>query len=55
MLSFLAFDGLFDNGGQREQEWNVSKKELMELVETGVLTEDEIEQVTAVKFNPVSS
>ncbi|CAM8948602.1 unnamed protein product [Rhodiola kirilowii] len=36
----------------REQEWNISKKELMELVETGVLTEDEIEQVTAVQFNP---
>uniref|UniRef100_A0A7N0TBK4 Lycopene beta-cyclase n=1 Tax=Kalanchoe fedtschenkoi TaxID=63787 RepID=A0A7N0TBK4_KALFE len=36
----------------REQEWNISKKELMELAETGVLTEDEIEQVTAVQFNP---
>ncbi|CAM8951735.1 unnamed protein product [Rhodiola kirilowii] len=40
------------NALKREQEWNISKKELMELVETGVLTEDEIEQVTAVQFNP---
>lgn len=40
--------------GQREQEWNISRKELMELVEVGVLTEDEIEQATAMKFNPVS-
>ncbi|XP_043693790.1 uncharacterized protein LOC122644234 [Telopea speciosissima] len=36
----------------REQEWNISRKELMELVEVGILTEDDIEQVTAVKFNP---
>lgn len=36
----------------REQEWNISRKELMELVEVGVLTEDEIEQATAMKFNP---
>lgn len=37
----------------REQEWNISRKELMELVEVGVLTEDEIEQATAMKFNPM--
>lgn len=40
--------------GQREQEWNISRKELLELVEVGVITEDEIEQATAMKFNPVS-
>lgn len=39
---------------QREQEWNISRKELLELVEAGVLVADDIEQVTAVKFNPVS-
>ncbi|XP_038887933.1 uncharacterized protein LOC120077904 isoform X2 [Benincasa hispida] len=36
----------------REQEWNISRKELLELVDVGVLTEDEIEQATAMKFNP---
>ncbi|MCI07039.1 lycopene beta/epsilon cyclase, partial [Trifolium medium] len=36
----------------REQEWNISRKELMELVEVGVLEEDDIERVTAAKFNP---
>ncbi|CAN6701965.1 unnamed protein product [Malus baccata var. baccata] len=36
----------------REQEWNISRKELMELVEIGVLLEGDIEQVTAAKFNP---
>lgn len=40
---------------QREQEWNISRKELLELVEIGILVEDDIEQATAVKFNPVSS
>lgn len=39
---------------QREQEWNISKKELMEIVKLGILTEDEIDQVTAAEFNPVS-
>lgn len=39
---------------QREQEWNISRKELLELVKVGILGEDDIEQVTAVKFNPVS-
>ncbi|TKY57025.1 hypothetical protein E2542_SST21471 [Spatholobus suberectus] len=37
---------------RREQEWNVSRKELLELVEVGVLEEDDIERATAVKFNP---
>ncbi|KAK9284141.1 hypothetical protein L1049_023308 [Liquidambar formosana] len=36
----------------REQEWNISRKELLELVEIGILVEDDIEQATAVKFNP---
>ncbi|WVY89894.1 hypothetical protein V8G54_035408 [Vigna mungo] len=37
----------------REQEWNISRKELLEFVEVGVLEEDDIERATAVKFNPV--
>ncbi|WCJ37515.1 Lycopene beta/epsilon cyclase protein [Euphorbia peplus] len=36
----------------RDQEWNISKKELLELVEVGILSEDDIEQATSVKFNP---
>lgn len=36
----------------REQEWNISRKELLELVEIGILVEDDIEEATAVKFNP---
>ncbi|XP_050381550.1 uncharacterized protein LOC126798585 isoform X2 [Argentina anserina] len=36
----------------REQEWNISRKELLEFVEIGILEEDEIEQATAMKFNP---
>ncbi|KAK6918830.1 hypothetical protein RJ641_017252 [Dillenia turbinata] len=36
----------------REQEWNISRKELLELVIAGILVEDDIEQVTAAKFNP---
>ncbi|MQM03286.1 hypothetical protein Taro_036061, partial [Colocasia esculenta] len=36
----------------REQEWNISRKELMELVEVDVLSEEDIDLVTAVKFNP---
>ncbi|KAL8189197.1 hypothetical protein R6Q57_028763 [Mikania cordata] len=36
----------------REQEWNISRKELMELVEVGILTEDDIEQATTSMFNP---
>ncbi|KAG8364574.1 hypothetical protein BUALT_Bualt18G0011500 [Buddleja alternifolia] len=36
----------------REQEWNISRKELLELVEVGVLTEDDIDYVTAASFNP---
>ncbi|KAM7498339.1 hypothetical protein LguiA_022753 [Lonicera macranthoides] len=36
----------------REQEWNISRKELMELVEVGILSEDDIEEATATIFNP---
>ncbi|KAL5571241.1 hypothetical protein UlMin_020838 [Ulmus minor] len=36
----------------REQEWNISRKELLELVKVGILVEDDIEQVTSSKFNP---
>ncbi|XP_015881166.3 uncharacterized protein LOC107417116 [Ziziphus jujuba] len=36
----------------REQEWNISRKELLELVEVGILLEDDIEEITAAKFNP---
>lgn len=36
----------------REQEWNISRKELLELVEFGILTEDDIEEATAASFNP---
>lgn len=42
---------LFDD--QREQEWNISKKELLKLVEVGILTEDDIDQAIAASFNPV--
>ncbi|XP_064999576.1 uncharacterized protein LOC135633698 isoform X3 [Musa acuminata AAA Group] len=38
----------------REQEWNISRKELLELVEVGILTKEEIEHIIAVKFNPSS-
>ncbi|GMG98700.1 hypothetical protein Nepgr_000540 [Nepenthes gracilis] len=36
----------------REQEWNISRKELLELVKVGILLEEDIEQATAIKFNP---
>ncbi|KAL8464755.1 hypothetical protein ACS0TY_034313 [Phlomoides rotata] len=36
----------------REQEWNISRKELLELAEVGVLTEDDIDNVTSSSFNP---
>lgn len=36
----------------RVQDWNVSRKELKELVYAGVLTEDEIEEVISIEFNP---
>ncbi|OIW16243.1 hypothetical protein TanjilG_18958 [Lupinus angustifolius] len=39
----------------REQEWNISRKELLELAEVGVLEEDDIERVTSVKCNPFTT
>uniref|UniRef100_A0A0E0ELK8 Uncharacterized protein n=1 Tax=Oryza meridionalis TaxID=40149 RepID=A0A0E0ELK8_9ORYZ len=36
----------------REQEWNISRKELMELVEVGILSEEEMEQIISSDFNP---
>ncbi|KAL2557170.1 Lycopene beta/epsilon cyclase protein [Forsythia ovata] len=36
----------------REQEWNISRKELLELVEVGILAEDDIDHVTSSSFNP---
>ncbi|KAG6557903.1 hypothetical protein Mapa_000081 [Marchantia paleacea] len=36
----------------RMQEWNISRKELFELVKLGVLSAEEAEQVIAVEFNP---
>jgi lycopene cyclase CruP len=38
---------------QREQEWNISRKELMDIVEIGILSEAEIEQIISSDFNPV--
>jgi len=38
---------------QREQEWNISRKELMEIVEIGILSEAELEQIISSDFNPV--
>ena len=37
----------------RSQEWNISKKELKTLVRMGLLTEDEIETIIGIEFNPV--
>lgn len=51
-MCFKVFTCAFS---QREQEWNISRKELMELVKLGLLSEEEIEQITAIKFNPVTS
>ncbi|KAF7040283.1 hypothetical protein CFC21_050196 [Triticum aestivum] len=36
----------------REQEWNISRKELMEIVQVGILSEAEAEQVVTSDFNP---
>eukprot|EP00271_Cylindrocystis_brebissonii_P005231 TRINITY_DN17188_c0_g1_i1.p1 TRINITY_DN17188_c0_g1~~TRINITY_DN17188_c0_g1_i1.p1 ORF type:complete len:622 (+),score=96.60 TRINITY_DN17188_c0_g1_i1:241-1866(+) len=36
----------------RSQEWNISRKELQELVHAGVLSTEEMEAVIAVEFNP---
>lgn len=34
----------------REQEWNISRKEMMELVELGILTEEDVEEVITTEF-----
>ncbi|NMG07498.1 FAD-binding oxidoreductase [Brasilonema sp. UFV-L1] len=36
----------------REQEWNISRKELQIFVELGLLTDAELEQAIATKYNP---
>ncbi|XP_021743174.1 uncharacterized protein LOC110709269 isoform X1 [Chenopodium quinoa] len=36
----------------REQEWNISRKEFLELVKVGILNEDNIEQAISAEFNP---
>jgi len=40
---------------QREQEWNISRKELMDIVEIGILSEADLEQIVSSDFNPVRS
>lgn len=61
ILSGLSKRNLSDVGDifiindQREQEWNISRKELLELVKVGILVEEDIEQITKMQFNPVSS
>ncbi|CAK0769871.1 hypothetical protein CVIRNUC_003711 [Coccomyxa viridis] len=37
----------------REQEWNISRKELAELVQEGLLTREEAEECIGIEFNPV--
>merc|ERR1711918_213346 len=37
----------------RNQEWNISKKELIALVRLGLLTEEEIQSIIGIEFNPV--
>eukprot|EP00887_Chlorella_sp_A99_P007402 scaffold2.g7402.t1 len=37
----------------RQQEWNISRKELEALVSTGVLTREEVEAAISIEFNPV--
>lgn len=36
----------------RDQEWNISGKELLELVKAGILDEKDIKEATSSKFNP---
>jgi len=36
----------------REQEWNISRKELMEIVEIGILSQADLEQIISSDFNP---
>ena len=58
MASALSYRGLrvgiVERGAVkgREQEWNISRKELMEIVQVGILSEAEAEQVVTSDFNP---
>lgn len=37
----------------RAQEWNISRKEIAELVSSGVMTETEAEEIISIEFNPI--
>lgn len=37
----------------RAQEWNISRKELQALVSEGILSDSDIDAITAIEFNPV--
>lgn len=37
----------------REQEWNISRKEMEALSSAGILTPQEVDEVVAIEFNPV--
>lgn len=37
----------------RDQEWNISRKELLELQHVGVASREELEECIAIEFNPV--
>jgi hypothetical protein len=37
----------------RNQDWNASRKEVMELVEAGILSLDEVDEIIGIEFNPV--
>ena len=39
----------------REQDWNASRKEVMELVEAGIISQEEVAEVIGIEFNPVSA
>lgn len=39
---------------QRSQEWNISRKELLEIVDLGIISEEEMEDCISVEFNPVN-
>jgi hypothetical protein len=37
----------------RAQEWNISREEIKSILELGILSEDDLEKVIGVEFNPV--
>ena len=37
----------------RNQDWNASRKEVLELVELGVITKEDLERVIGIEFNPM--